>query len=54
MREGKKVGKRSKKKAKKSEGTQGNPILEIEKEVQDPKYEKYRQKHLETVTPKLC
>ena len=46
MREGKKA----KKKRKKADSTQGNPILEIEKEVKDPKYDKYREKHDDIVS----
>ena len=48
MREGKKV----KKRRQKADSTQGNPILEIEKEVKDAKYDKYREKHEDIVS--LC
>lgn len=43
-------GRRMKKRRQKTETTQGNPILEIEKEVKDPKYDKYREKHEDTVS----
>ena len=49
MREGKKV----KKRRKKADSTQGNPILEIEKEVKDAKYDKYREKHDDIVSLRL-